>query len=352
MIRFSKISILYIIVIIFLINGGYAQDTESHIHGFVFDKSTGIPIEDVNVYVSNSTWGSSTNKDGYYSFRQIPLGTHELVVTSIGYEYKTVRIQLKEGFESKYDFHLVPVIYETETTVVEGSIPTDWLEDLEFFKYYFLGSTHFAEDCIIENKEVLDFSRPYDSIFEASAINPLVITNHALGFIIDCILIKFNFNKSCNTYSWSVKLKFTELESQDEAQLAEWEENRIDAFEGSVYHFLRSFCKKRLPEEGFDILKVARGGQRIPRADWHTLLVEYAEYTEAGLYPKDTNLHFDNYLHVVYDNNYISWIGLNFTGITLDEFGYPQEDNPYRVFGNWAEHGIANLLPKNYIPKK
>jgi hypothetical protein len=339
------------IVILWIVNFGNAKDTGSHVHGFVYNKITGMPIEDVNVYITNSTWGSSTNREGYYSFRDIPDGTHELVVTSIGYEYKAKKIQIRAGSEHKNDFHLKPVIYETETTVVEGSIPTEWLDDLEFFKFYFLGSNKYADDCIIENKEVLDFSKPYNSIFEASALKPLVIKNTALGFRIDCILIDFTFNKSNNTYSWSVKPKFTELEAEDEDQKDDWEDNRRYAFEGSVYHFLRSFCEKNHSKEGFFIQRVVGIAQRIPRREWRPLIIEYDEFTEPGLYPGDTNLKFSNYLHVVYENNYISWIGLNYTSITLDEFGYPAEDNPYMVFGDWAKHGIADLLPKNYVPK-
>jgi len=351
MIRSFNRFAIFFVFLIFLINSVYAQENGTHINGYVFDKSTGKPIEDVNVYIANSTWGSSTNREGYYSFREIPNGTHELVVTTIGYEYKTKKIQITAGSEYKNDFYIEPVIYETETTLVEGSFPSEWLADLEFFMYYFLGSNEYADDCVIENKEVLDFSKPYDSIFEASAIKPLIIKNTALGFRIDCILIKFTFNKSNNTYSWSVKPKFTELEPEDEDQKEDWDDNRKYAFEGSVYHFLRSFCEKNISEEGFFIQRVVRAAQRIPRRSWRPLQVEYDEFTEPGLYPGDTNFHFSNYLHIVYDNNYISWIGLNYTSITMDEFGYPAEDNPYMVFGNWAKHGIADLLPKNYVPQ-
>lgn len=351
MIRFPINLISQFTAIIILFNIGYTRDKENSIHGYVFDKSTGEPIEDVNVYIANTTWGSSTNKEGYYRIRQIPQGIHELVVTSIGYDYETKSILLKEDSELKFNFRLKPVIYETETTLVEGSIPTEWLEDLEIFKYYFFGSSEFAEDCTIENKEVLDFSRPYDSIFEASALKPLVITNRALGYKIDCILISFTFNKTSNTYRWSIKPKFTELEPEDDNQLAEWKNNRFNAYEGSQYHFLRSFCSKSLPEEGFDIYRVVEAGQKILRGDWHTVLVDYDEYIETGLYFTETILRFEKFIHVVYNNNYVSWIGLNYTHITLDKFGYPQEDNSYMIFGEWAKHGIADLLPKNYDDK-
>ena len=318
----------------------------------MYDKSNGEPIENVNVYIANTTWGSSTDREGYYIMRQIPPGSHELVVSSIGYEYETKKIDIKKDVKLEFHYKLDPVIYETETTTVEGTIPTEWLKDLEFFKVYFLGSTDFAEDCIIENSEVLDFSRPYKSIFEASALKPVVITNRALGYQIDCILISFIFNTSSNTYSWSVKPKFTELKPKDNDELVYWAQNRFDAFEGSSYHFLRSFCSKSLPEDGFDIYKVDAAGQKVLRADWHTVIVDYDEYIKPENLYQNTNLGFENFLHVVYNNNYVSWIGLSYSNITLDEFGYPLEDNSYRVYGEWAKQGIADLLPKNFKGKK
>ena len=227
MIKFSRTLIPQFFIIVLLFNTVFTQIKENSIHGYVFDKSTGEPLENVNVYLTNSTWGSSTDRDGYYSIRQIPQGAHELVVSIIGYEYATNKINLKDGTRLNFNFSLNPVIYETETTRVEGLIPTEWLKDLEFFKVYFLGQTDFAEDCFIENSEVLDFTKPNDSIFKASAIKPLVITNRALGYHIDCILVSFIFDKSSNSCEWFVLPKFTELKPKDNEELTKWIENRL-----------------------------------------------------------------------------------------------------------------------------
>jgi hypothetical protein len=348
MFKLSRSLISQLFIIFLLFNPGITQDKEYIIQGYVFDKSTGEPIENVNVYITNTTWGSSTNKEGYYRIHHLPQGTHELVVTVVGYDYETKLILLKKHTDLSLNFRLKPLIYETETTLIEGSIPTEWLEDLDFFRHYFIGSSDFAEDCIIENREVIDFPRPYDTIFEASALKPLIITNNALGYKIDCVLINFRFNTSSNTYNWSIKPRFTELKPQDNEQLTEWTQNRYDAYEGSLYHFLRSFCSKNLPEEDFDINEVKEPGQKVLREDWHMGLVNYEDYIETEPYTNNSILGFEDFLHVVYDNNYVSWIGLNYTTITLDEFGYPLEGNAYKVFGEWAKHGIANLLPKNF----
>jgi hypothetical protein len=330
----------------------HAQEKENSIDGHIYDKSNGKPIEDVNVYLSNTTWGSSTNKEGYYKIRQIPQGMHELVVTIIGYEYETKSVLVKSDSKLKFDFRLKPVIYETEATLVEGSVPTEWLRDVQFFKYYFLGKSLLAQDCEIENEEVLEFTKPNRAVFVANAIRPLRIVNRALGYRIDCVLVSFIYNRDQDIWRWSIKPKFTELETMDDENQADWKGNRITAYNGSLYHFLKAFRDEQLKEEGFDIYPVEQAGQKVPRSLWRATIIDYEDFIQPGILSTEKKLNFTNYLHVVYQNAYVSWIKLNYTDITLDEFGYPEEGNPYDVFGHWASGGVANLLPKNYINQK
>ena len=310
----------FIVSLLFLIiyQSNYAQQKETSVHGYVYDKSTGEPIENVNVYLSNTTWGSSTNREGYYKIRQIPPGMHELVVTIVGYTYETKNILLKAGSQLKFDFRLKPIIYETEATIVEGSVPKEWLRDLEFFKYYFLGRTDFARACTIENEEVLDFSRPNRSFFIGSAEQPLIITNQALGYKLTCVLISFSYSKDTNVWRWAIKPKFTELKSSNKTREKEWDENRKIAYQGSLYHFLHSFKERELKEEGFDIYAVGQAGEKIPRQLWRPTIVDYDDFIEPGILENEVKLRFNNYLHVVYENNAVSWIGLNYSDITLD----------------------------------
>lgn len=326
----------------------YSQVNENSIFGNVYDKTTRQPIEDVNVYISNTTWGSSTNKEGYYKIRQIPEGIHELVVTIIGYKYETKSILVKKDSQLKFDFYLEPVIYETEATIVEGTVPTDWLRDLHFFKYYFLGKSDFAQACDIENEEILNFSRPNSTFFIATADKPLKIINHSLGYQIDCVLVNFSYEQGTDVWRWSTKPKFTELEAKDRIATDHWLSNRRKAYQGSLYHFLRSFKEKKLHEEGFDIYPNVQAGEKIPMSQWRSVIVDYEDYIHPGVLEKEKKLSFINFLYVVYDNHDVSWIGLNYTDITLDEYGYPEEDNPYNIYGYWSTKGVADLLPKNF----
>jgi hypothetical protein len=247
------------------------------------------------------------------------------------------------------NFRLKPIIYETESTTIEGTIPTKWYDDLAFFKKHFLGESEFARECVIENEIYLDFKEPNDSFFMASCDRPLVIINKSLGYRIDCVLVNYLYNYDNRTWTWAIKPKFSEIKSDNSDQIQDWHENRIQAYSGSLYHFLKSFRNKELSKEYYDIYKVSNAGEKIPRQYWYNTMIDYDEYISEGITAGVKRLHFENYLFVVYQKSRISWIGLNYAEITLDEFGYPEEDNPYKVFGNWAEHSVGDLLPKNYI---
>ena len=203
---------------------------------------------------------------------------------------------------------------------------------------------HSTEALIREILETLLFT-----FFMATVDRPLIIINKALGYRIDCLLVNYLYNYDKKKWSWAIKPKFSELESDDPDQILKWQQNRKTAYQGSLYHFLKSFIYGELEEEGFDIYKVEASGQKVPQQRWHHTMVEYEDYISNGITDSEKKLHFDKWLFVVYKKTATSWIGLNFKDITLDEFGYAEEDNPYEVYGNWARRAVADLLPKNYM---
>ena len=60
------------------------------IRGFVYDKSTGEPVIFTNVYLYQTSFGSSTDVNGYFIITKVPVGDYTLVVSYLGYD--TLRI--------------------------------------------------------------------------------------------------------------------------------------------------------------------------------------------------------------------------------------------------------------------
>ncbi len=78
------------------------------IYGYVFDSSTGKPIVSggtmIMVLPSKNKQVPIYPKDGYFEFQNLPLGTHQVWASVLGYGDEFKRINLKEKEEKRVDF--------------------------------------------------------------------------------------------------------------------------------------------------------------------------------------------------------------------------------------------------------
>jgi hypothetical protein len=343
----------FLIVLIFSsINFGNlltGQDAGNDISGHVLDQSTGKPIENVNVYIANTTRGMPTDQQGYYIIRNLPAGIHELVASMAGYQYSTRSVLLKMGSHLQADFHLTPIVYETSPTVVLGEVPREWLANLEKFKHYFLGQSEFAHQCEIENPEVLDFAWNSSNFFTATAIAPLVIFNRALGLKIDCVLVYFSWDGSNNKWSWSIKPKFAYLQPLDSAHSIRWKQNRRSANQGSLFHFLKTLIRQKLNEEGYLVYFVDHSGETIWGGAFQFISSDYSTIITPGRSADEWQISFRKYLYIKDYYGRVSWLKLNLAQVNLDSAGYTKDMNAVEVYGHWATQGVADLLPRYEI---
>ncbi len=89
----------YLISILFLLSPTilWAEPVRQNIRGIVKDNITGIPLENVNVLLSNDTVerGTTTDKTGAFLIENIPVGYYDLFFSLVGYEsrfYSRIRI--------------------------------------------------------------------------------------------------------------------------------------------------------------------------------------------------------------------------------------------------------------------
>ena len=60
-----------------------------------------------NIYIQNTKFGTSSNDEGYYQIKNIPSGTYKIVVSSIGYNTKTIEITFNKDEKIIQIFSLV-----------------------------------------------------------------------------------------------------------------------------------------------------------------------------------------------------------------------------------------------------
>lgn len=73
------------------------QESTGTVRGFVYDKSSGEPILFTNVFLKGTTYGASTDVNGFFSISRIPAGTYTLISTYLGYDTASVQVTVKPG---------------------------------------------------------------------------------------------------------------------------------------------------------------------------------------------------------------------------------------------------------------
>ena len=90
----------------------------SSINGFVRDDRSGEPISYANVFLSNTTLGAATNRDGYFIISNIPNGEYEINATMIGYGLFKQDINIIEDKSIRLDIRLIEKVIQTSEVLV------------------------------------------------------------------------------------------------------------------------------------------------------------------------------------------------------------------------------------------
>lgn len=65
------------------------------IRGFVYEEETGEPVIYTNVYLERTTYGSSTDVNGFFTISKIPAGNYTLLVTYLGFDTLKMDVTVK-----------------------------------------------------------------------------------------------------------------------------------------------------------------------------------------------------------------------------------------------------------------
>ncbi|MCG8603908.1 carboxypeptidase-like regulatory domain-containing protein [bacterium] len=352
------------------------------ISGSVVDSETGLPIPDVNVFISNTLLGAATNPDGHYSIKGVPLGRHELIASIIGYRAQKFKIKLTSPADRKFNFKLKPQVLEIPALQITAEADKEWKKNYEKFVKLFLGSSQNAKECEILNREVLDFTEASKSApFAALAQAPLVIENRALGYRLHYLLKVFEARGEEVSYLGDVK--FEALRPQSAKERRKWQRNRVEAYNGSLRHFLNSLYANRHRQAGFlaEFVPNIYAEKFSPfRAE-----VKRLDLFSSGELPNERYLNFDDLIEVIYykekeEKEYIdyritndvtlrgadpdkilrasdaqdqkSWLALKRVDVGIDTLGQVLEPLSVQTFGYWAWQRVADLLPKDYQPPR
>lgn len=224
--------------------------------GRVVDNHSNEPLEFVNVFLNNTTFGTVTNEHGEFSI-SLPADRYEMIVSFIGYEpivYELV-LGLKNApllFKMNAKEHFL------EEVEVNARRDSSWYNNLEVFKDLFLGKSRVAKKCKLLNPEVLMIMfDPSTGLLEVKAKDLLQIENPVLGYRIHYLLNDFKYFTNDQYVSFLGYPRFEE-KTGNKFSTKRYERNRAQAYNGSVMHFVRSLREEKLEEEGFILRRLVR----------------------------------------------------------------------------------------------
>ena len=319
------------------------QATRTVITGRVMDIETREPLSDVNVYLSFTTIGTSTDITGAFTILNSPEGVFDLIFSRVGYERRIIHIKIVSGDSLNCETVLKPQVLKGAEVEVTAESPREWRENLARFQKAFNGETGNSSQCSIQNPEVLSFHFAKDTLV-ARADSVLRIDNDALGYRLYVVLKEFVWNTNMDYGHYLIYPFFQPKPARNGEEQDGWEENRKKTYEGSLKHFLHSLYSASAGAEMFTIFsgsfkKLARGqGHRVSPN-------EFSLEPMAGT-PFKT-MQFQNWLRVNYGirHDVPSFITLRKSYALIDSLGNLFDPLSIEVSGKWAKSRIAELLP-------
>jgi len=357
------------------------------ISGTLLDEETGLPIEGAHVFISNTMLGTTTDQSGLYTINGIPLGTHTLAASVLGYTPFTKELRVTESEDQSLVILLSPIVYETDgiEVIAERASKRDErrrASDYDKFLKFFFGVSQYASQCTIINPEVLTFERQNrEGLFKATAADELIIENLALGYELRFLLEQFEVRESSrNTrIRYGGQTRFSELTPENERQERRWRRNRENAYRGSQRHFLAALSRDRLYEEGYMLVteeenRTDYSGVPGSRPSSRVAEVEPDEILSRTSLPFERTLDFDGYLKVINlkelpegpyldfkdlvagwkltDDEYqqTSWLTLTRGPVTITTDGRLNQPFGITKLGYWFFERVAEMLPIEYTP--
>jgi Ca-activated chloride channel homolog len=112
-----------ILLLAFLLSINLTAQT-GKIEGKVTDQQTGDVLIGANIYIDGTTFGASTDVNGYYIILNVPPGLYKLTAKYIGYQDLTLsKIKVEKGKTTKTNFVLIPEVYEISTMQIVSEMP-------------------------------------------------------------------------------------------------------------------------------------------------------------------------------------------------------------------------------------
>ncbi|WP_428327617.1 carboxypeptidase regulatory-like domain-containing protein [Mucilaginibacter sp.] len=235
------------------------------VSGRIISQADTKPVANASVFLSNTTIGGKTGADGSFKLLNVKPGKYELVVSVVGFDNFTQTLTVNSSDLNLADITIYPKVIALNEVTVKPNTDPNRQRNYDWFKDEFLGKTALARECRIVNPEVLDLEyNERSGVLTASAVDFLIIRNNALGYNIKYLLKTFTLNNADEqnkALSYAGIIQMEPMKGSTEEQ-EQWQKRRLEVYEGSQTHFLRSVIAGNIDENGFRVLRLLTNPSR------------------------------------------------------------------------------------------
>lgn len=218
---------------------------------------SGSAISNVNVYLDGTKVSSVSNGDGSFQLDVQAQKSGNIIFQKDNYETSIFPLEKAIGKSVKV---IINPVSEIEEVVIIPYTEQAYKDFINYFLDQFIGFDR--DDVRIKNQRTLKFSFDKKNQFlKVKAPQTLVIENKKLGYTIQYNLINFQADFKAKSTSYLGTSFFKETSFRKDITL-----NRMNAYKGSMMHFLRSLYQNELEKEGF----IVNHAKRIPNPDYPT----------------------------------------------------------------------------------
>jgi len=212
-------------------------------------------IAKASVFLSNSSFGTSSNDDGTFSLTGIRPGQYQLIISMIGYEDFTQTVMVGKD-PIKINAELLPNVTQLHEVVI--TTPANWKINYALFLKRFFGESDNARKCRILNPHDITFIyHKATKKLEAYSSDFILIENRALGYKVKFMLKSFTSDDINDEIAWQGNVLYTEM-GGSASQKKVWQTKRDDIYYGSSRHFFRSLQNATLSKDGFQMMILMR----------------------------------------------------------------------------------------------
>jgi hypothetical protein len=321
------------------------------------------PLPGASVYLNGTTIGTTTDEKGSYEITFENRINSSLIIRFIGYQ----TVVIENPFDKPRQIvHMVPKTFELKEVVVHPEKYTSE-QKLGIFREEFLGRTESGNSCKIKNEDDITLKYNYEvDELTASSIQPIIIENPFLGYLLYFNLIEFKlkFNKK------SIKRKSVEsfliigttLYKDIGNSERSIEKRREEAYSGSSKHFFRNMYYNIWGVDDFILFKSSNYYLRnIPAnpKDYFKIsdtlglkkiLILQNDRISDEKRIKNKSIPFSCAFMVYYNNIEQSSLTFRSEVFYLDKFGNYQPHDLIDLYGKMSDKRVGDQLPMDYIP--